>query len=211
MTINMARYSLLCITFFFCSASLLSQSWKVKQYTEENGLPSNYLYAVSHEKEKILIGSDAGLLLFDGRTFEIDNYFKNMYPIDLYRSTDTTLCVVTYRNGTFFKSPHSSKKVRSARSAIEVIGDNTDLVLYDRQMKRVDTNFATRDKTLWRLANQRILGYGLAADKKGVYYFHQKTLKLINWNGVEEEIKGINEDITTVFSAGELLLSLIHI
>ena len=111
------------INFFLC-LNLLSQQNKIKNYTQEDGLPTNTIYDVYQDEIGYLwIATDKGAVKFDGNNFQQINK-KETFSIysngrTNYFGLEKGLLILNGKNRKFFKS----KKV------IKIFNHNDDIFI----------------------------------------------------------------------------------
>ena len=80
---------------------LLSQ-WHRRVWQIEDGLPHNYVTAISYDSDRdLLIGTQTGLVRFDGMHFTPLSEWRDVWIYSLLRATDGTLWVGTYQQGLY--------------------------------------------------------------------------------------------------------------
>lgn len=159
---------------------------QVKQYTTDHGLPHNIVYSVLQDsKGYIWIGTDDGLVRFDGKAFKTyrsaDGLLSN-YVIDIAENKDSTLWIGSWKGGVNYIKNDSiyTPKLDLPFFKIAYIEINDDkLLLSDLKYKnssytksgnnewKVDHN---KDKSLLYIRKDSTLTY----DKK-LYKKHLKS------------------------------------
>jgi signal transduction histidine kinase/ligand-binding sensor domain-containing protein len=206
MTTYRTKSFLLLIGFYLCCSPLYAQHWKVAQYNEENGLPNDYLYTLSYDKDKILLGSDAGLVTFDSRSFEIDRDFKNMYPTHLHRMSDSVLIISTYRNGIFRKTENSLVQISDVKGDFSILSHDTNLVFLTTYSDRDERILLNAHPSVSELFSDYPKEYRFVAGKEGLYCFRKNVLQLAEWNGKLNDVILFDDHVTTLMPLEKKLL-----
>ena len=83
-----------------------AQTHGMKQFTVQDGLPTNTIYSIAEDKDGIIwMGTDAGICRFDGQSFEVfttNDGLPDLEILDIYKDLHGELWFTTY-NGSAFK------------------------------------------------------------------------------------------------------------
>ena len=97
----------LTLVLIFCTASLGAQSYLIRNYTEEDGLPSSFVYdVVQHPDGRIWLATRSGVAVYDGlrfETFELPNPKWSDLVVDgrgdLWALSDTPRILIAHFDG----------------------------------------------------------------------------------------------------------------
>jgi signal transduction histidine kinase/ligand-binding sensor domain-containing protein len=157
---------LLLITIFFISSSLKGQEIRVSIFQVEQGLPSNLTKAIAQDdKGFIWIGTDVGVLRFDGKNFLQFNNLPSPF-VKSIRKSRKDLFVVTDRG-----IIQVNNKIDTVVFLNKILGSTNlcdSLVFYPKTITVIDEN----PENFWVSETQSILHYNRGILKR--YLFEEK-------------------------------------
>lgn len=99
----MKKLTVIIISFLICVCSLHAQNYYTRNYSINDGLPSNHINSIFKDSRGFLwIGTDAGLAKFDGTNFEIfssQNGISGDNITDICEGNNGEIWVATYNTG----------------------------------------------------------------------------------------------------------------
>ena len=109
-----------CLIFIFSFYKGITQKEgspvQITHYTTDNGLPHDFTYHITQDKDnRIWIGSDNGLVVFDGEQFEIidtEDGLETNFVIDVKKYIDDIIVMAVWRDGIYFLEGDSISKMK---------------------------------------------------------------------------------------------------
>jgi ligand-binding sensor domain-containing protein len=185
---------------------LLSQ-WHRRVWQIEDGLPHNYVTAISHDSERYqLVGTQAGLARFDGMRFTQFPALNDIWIYSLLQASDGALWVGTYQHGLYrvYKGhveQWGPNKGFRATSVYSIVEDKKRCVWLASEsgLHRIDHD---RVNTVIRGANTN--GYAwqsVTVDRSGSIWFAAANGLFRYAAGASQPIhlQGVNGTPTTVY------------